>query len=129
MTKTEIMSVLQQMGYNAVYDNDGDIMLRYQLKEIFFIPREDEDFMEVILFNLMEIDEGEEHRHLLACNMIARKIRMAKTYVDPAKNVINASCEFFYTDIESVKKNIGKTIEILGIIRTTYCRFLRQLSD
>lgn len=129
MPKTDIMSVLRQMGYNPVYDADGDVKLVYQLKDLFFFQSEKENFVDVILFNIAEVEEGQEQLHLLTCNMIARKIRVAKTFVDPARSVINASCEFYYTNAKSLKMNIEKTLQILGIIRTTYSRFLRQLSD
>lgn len=129
MPKTDIMSVLRQMGYNPVYDSDGDVKLVYQLKDLFFFQSEKENFVDVILFNIAEVEEGQEQLHFLTCNMIARKIRVAKTFVDPARSVINASCEFYYTNAKSLKMNIEKTLQILGIIRTTYSRFLRQLSD
>ena len=33
--KEQIFNALERLGYKPQYDDDGDIMLRYQLKHIF----------------------------------------------------------------------------------------------
>lgn len=51
MTKKEqIMATLEKMGYRPELDNDGDILLRYQMKSIFVLTGdEDDSYVSVML--------------------------------------------------------------------------------
>lgn len=131
MTKKELlMDVLERMGYKPEYDNDGDILLRYQLKHIYFITRE-EDEDNFVLVQLPKFDEFKEEDttlHLAACNKVTRGIKMVKVYVDKSLNEVSASCEFFYANEEALKLNIEKALRILGLVRTSYRNCLKELT-
>ena len=109
MTKKEqIINVLERMGYKPKIDKEGDIMLRYQLKTLFFLVNDDdeENFVNVILPQFAEIDDGEETLYLAACNKVTRGTRMVKVYVDQTFKNITASCEFYYANDESLEFNL-----------------------
>lgn len=132
MTKKEqIVNVLERMGYKPKIDKEGDIMLRYQLKTIFFLVNDDdeENFVNVILPQFAEIDDGEETLYLAACNKVTRGTRMVKVYVDQTFKNITASCEFYYANDESLEFNLQKSLSILSIIRTLYRNCIKELSE
>ena len=132
MTKKEqIINVLERMGYKPKIDKEGDIMLRYQLKTLFFLVNDDdeENFVNVILPRFAEIDEGEETLYLAACNKVTRGTRMVKVYVDQTFKNITASCEFYYANDESLEFNLQKSLSILSIIRTLYRNCIKELSE
>lgn len=132
MTKKEqIINVLERMGYKPKIDKEGDIMLRYQLKTLFFLVNDDdeENFVNVILPQFAEIDDGEETLYLAACNKVTRGTRMVKVYVDQTFKNITASCEFYYANDESLEFNLQKSLSILSIIRTLYRNCIKELSE
>lgn len=132
MTKKEqIINVLERMGYKPKIDKEGDIMLRYQLKTLFFLVNDDdeENFVNVILPQFVEIDDGEETLYLAACNKVTRGTRMVKVYVDQTFKNITASCEFYYANDESLEFNLQKSLSILAIIRTLYRNCIKELSE
>ena len=132
MTKKEqIINVLERMGYKPKIDKEGDIMLRYQLKTLFFLVNDDdeENFVNVILPQFAEIDDGEETLYLAACNKATRGTRMVKVYVDQTFKNITASCEFYYANDESLEFNLQKSLSILSIIRTLYRNCIKELSE
>ena len=132
MTKKEqIINVLERMGYKPKIDKEGDIMLRYQLKTLFFLDNDDdeENFVNVILPQFAEIDDGEETLYLAACNKVTRGTRMVKVYVDQTFKNITASCEFYYANDESLEFNLQKSLSILSIIRTLYRNCIKELSE
>lgn len=132
MTKKEqIINVLDRMGYKPKIDKEGDIMLRYQLKTLFFLVNDDdeENFVNVILPQFAEIDDGEETLYLAACNKVTRGTRMVKVYVDQTFKNITASCEFYYANDESLEFNLQKSLSILAIIRTLYRNCIKELSE
>lgn len=132
MTKKEqIVNVLERMGYKPKIDKEGDIMLRYQLKTLFFLVNDDdeENFVNVILPQFAEIDDGEETLYLAACNKVTRGTRMVKVYVDRTFKNITASCEFYYANDESLEFNLQKSLSILAIIRTLYRNCIKELSE
>ena len=50
--------------------------------------------------------EGEETLTLAVCNKVSRDIKLAKVFIDHTLEGVSASCEFFYTDMESLKNNV-----------------------
>ena len=83
MTKTEqIAAVLERMGYKPLFDEDGDILIRYQLKHFYFFYNEaDEDqFIQIIHPQFAELEEGEETIHLaaMASNVYVQDISDSK---------------------------------------------------
>ena len=132
MTKKEqIINVLERMGYKPKIDKEGDIMLRDQLKTLFFLVNDDdeENFVNVILPQFAEIDDCEETLYLAACNKVTRGTRMVKVYVDQTFKNITASCEFYYANDESLEFNLQKSLSILSIIRTLYRNCIKELSE
>lgn len=132
MTKTEqIAAVLERMGYKPLFDEDGDILIRYQLKHFYFFYNEaDEDqFIQIVHPQFAELEEGDETFHLAACNKVTRETKMVKVFVDQTFKNVTASCEFFYSDEDDLEMNIAKALRILGVIRTSYRNVVRELSE
>ena len=46
--------------------------------------------------------------------------KCAKVYIDQTLKSITASCDFFYTDMESLKNNVEHVLNILGMVRSAY---------
>lgn len=122
MTKKELLySVLQRMGYNPTVDDEGDLMIRYQLKNIWvMVGNDDESYVSVILPQFHEIEEGKETLILAACNRVTRDAKMVKVYIDQTLKNVTASCEFFYTDEESLTQGLGNSLRLLGMIRSYF---------
>ena len=100
MNKKEmILSILEKKGYKPEIDNDGDILIRYQMKSIFVIVGNIEDtYVSVLLPQFHEIVDGEEPLVLATCNKMTRDLKMVKVYVDQTFKKVSATCEFFFSD-------------------------------
>ena len=122
MTKKElIVKVLEDMGFKPHEDNDGDVAFRYQMKYILgIVGDESEQYFVLVMPQFYEIENGEEHIALAACNKITRDLKLVKVYVDQTLKNVSANCEFYYTDEESLKNNIENSLRILGIVRTLF---------
>ncbi len=122
MTKKEMaMKVLEEMGYKPQEDSDGDIMVRYQMKSIFIMPREEEEsYMMVFMPQFYDVKEGEEHVDLAVCNKLTRELKLTKVFADSTFKNINATCEFYYTDEDSLRMNFEKSLRSLGTVRTLF---------
>lgn len=131
MTKKElVISVIESLGYKPQADDEGDLLVRYQMKSMFvLIGEEDDPYLSIVYPQFHEIEEGEETLVLTACNKVTREVRLAKVYIDQTLQSVSASCEFFYTDEESLKQCIDRSLHILGIIRTVYRQAKRKLSE
>ncbi len=131
MTKQELVySVIQSMGYIPTIDNDGDIVFRYQMKDLYVMIGDDDDpYLSVVFPQFYEIEDGEDALVLAACNKITRDVKMAKVYIDQTFRNVSSSCEFFYTDEESLTQNITQSLRILGIIRTVFRNAKAELSE
>ena len=122
MTKKEMsLEAIESLGYKPHVDDDGDVCVRYQMKNIFFLTGlEEEQYVSAILPQFSEVQEGEETMTLAICNKVSREIKLAKVYIGQTLKSVTASCEFFYTDMDSLKNNVEYSLDILGILRSTY---------
>ena len=123
MTNKEmIMEAIESLGYKPQVDDDGDICVLYQMKNIYFLVGDDNDehYVSVILPKISEVREGEETLTMAVCNKVTREVKLAKVYIDQTLTNVAASCEFFYTDMESLKNNVSHVLNRLGMIRSVY---------
>ena len=128
MTKKEmILEAIESIGYKPHVDDDGDICVRFQMKSIFFLTGQEDEkkpesqqYISAILPQFSEVTEGEETLTLAVCNKVSREVRLAKVYIDQTLKSVTASCEFFYTDMESLKNNVEHTLNILGMVRSAF---------
>ncbi len=124
-----VVSVLQSLGSKPQVDDDGDILVRYQMKTFFVMGAnsdDDEDYLVVVFPQMYEIEEGEETKALVTCNKITREMKLAKVYIEPTMKTVSASCDFYYKGEESLKTCLDKAIEILGVVRLTFVKTLRS---
>lgn len=122
MNKRElILRVIEGLGYKPQVDDDGDVMIRYQMKTIFvLVGDEDDTYTLLTMPNFCDVEDGAEHIALAVCNKLTRDLRLAKVYVDQTFKFVSANCEFNYTDEASLKLNIENSLKILGVVRTLY---------
>lgn len=124
------MNAVECLGYKPQTDEDGDVIVLYQMKTIYFIVgQEEEPYVVAVLPQFAEIDEGEEIMSLAICNQITRDTKLAKVYIDQTLKSISANCGFFYTDEECLKNNIGHALNILGMIRSVYHTTKAELNE
>ena len=125
-----IMEVIESLGYKSKVDDDGDICVRYQMKTIYFMTGvEEEPYISVILPQFSDVKEGEETLTLAVCNRVTRDVKLAKVYIDDTLKSVTASCEFFYTDMESLKSNVEHVLNMLGMVRSAYYKAKAEYSD
>ena len=131
MTKKEmIVKVLDEMGFKLHEDEDGDLMFRYQMKNIYtVIGDESEQYLVLVMPQFCELEDGEEHVALAVCNKMTRELKLDKVYVDHTFKNVSASCEFYYTDENSLKTNIENGLNVLGIVRTFYRTIRNEIVD
>lgn len=130
MTKKEmIMEAIEARGYKPQTDEEGDVFVRYQMKTIYFLTNDDEDdrYVSATLPRIAEVQEGEETLILAACNKVSRDVKLAKVYIDHTLEYVGASCEFFYTDMESLKYCVEHCMSIFGVIRSTFNQAREEL--
>lgn len=131
MNKKElILKTLEKMGYSPEVDNDGDIMLYYQMKTIYVLTGdEDEPYVSMMLPQFHEIDEGRETLVLAVCNKMTRELKLVKVYIDQTFKSVTATCEFFYANEEALEQNLRNSLQMLGVVRTVFRSDMAELSD
>lgn len=133
MTKKEqIFALLGRMGYKPDYDEDGDITLMYQLKQLYFITSDDEDdkFVQLLFPQFHRLNDDEETKlALFACNKVTCESKLVKVYIDKTFTKVSASVEFYYTDDESLQMNVEKSLGVIGITRSAFEKSMKELSD
>ena len=73
--------------------------------------------------------EGEETLTLAVCNKVSRDLKLARVFIDQTLKSVSASCEFFYTDMESLKNKVEHVLGILGMVRSTYYKAKAEFTD
>lgn len=129
--KQLVMKVLKDMGYEPELDSDQDIRLCMEMKELyFFIPDEEEEcYVNIVLPQFTGIKEGKEILALATCNIMTRDMKLLKVYVEKNHESVSASCEFIYTDEDSLKQNIVCSMEVMSIVKTLYRRKCAELEN
>ncbi len=131
MKKKElILKTLEKMGYSPEVDNDGDIMLHYQMKTIYVLTGDEEDpYISMMLPQFHEVEEGQETLVLAVCNKMTRELKLAKVYIDQTFKNVTVTCEFYYANEESLEQNLRNSLQMLGVIRTVFRNNMAELSD
>ena len=131
MKKKElILKTLEKMGYSPEVDNDGDIMLHYQMKTIYVLTGEEEEpYISMMLPQFHEVEEGQETLVLAVCNKMTRELKLAKVYIDQTFKNVTATCEFYYANEESLEQNLRNSLQMLGVVRTVFRNDMAELSD
>lgn len=131
MTMNEmLMAAIEANGYKPQVDDDGDVFVRYQLKTIyFFVDKREETFLSANLIRFADIAEGEDTLTLVACNRITRDSMFVKMYVDESLKSVSASCEFFFTDTDSLAVYVKYSMEMLSLARNTYRKVMDMIRE
>ena len=131
MKKKElILKTLEKMGHSPEVDNDGDIMLHYQMKTIYVLTGDEEaPYISMMLPQFHEVEEGQETLVLAVCNKMTRELKLAKVYIDQTFKNVTATCEFYYANEESLEQNLRNSLQMLGVIRTVFRNDMAELAD
>jgi len=131
MKKKElILKALEKMGYSPEVDNDGDIMLHYQMKTIYVLTGDEEEpYISMMLPQFHEVEEDQETLVLAVCNKMTRELKFAKVYIDQTFKNVTATCEFYYANEESLEQNLRNSLQMLGVVRTVFRNNLAELSE
>ena len=131
MNKKElILKTLEKMGHSPEVDNDGDIMLHYQMKTIYVLTGDEEaPYISMMLPQFHEVEEGQETLVLAVCNKMTRELKFAKVYIDQTFKNVTATCEFYYANEESLEQNLRNSLQMLGVIRTVFRNNMAELAD
>ena len=125
-----ILKTLEKMGYSPEVDNDGDIMLHYQMKAIYVMTGdEDESYISMLLPQFYELEDGTETLVLAVCNKMTRELKLVKVYIDQTFKNVSATCEFFYANEESLEQNLRNSLQMLGVVRTIFRNDMAELAD
>lgn len=122
MTKLEMIAeAIKSLGYKSIQQEEDCILMRFQMKTLQFSTTDnDSQCVRVSFPRFEEVKEGEEALMLAACNKITRDLAVVKVYIDSTFTGVTASCDFYYDNMESLKYNIGQSLEILGTIRSQF---------
>ena len=131
MKKKElILKTLEKMSHSPEVDNDGDIMLHYQMKTIYVLTGDEEEpYISMMLPQFHEVEEGQETLVLAVCNKMTRELKLAKVYIDQTFKNVTATCEFYYANEESLEQNLRNSLQMLGVIRTVFRNNMAELAD
>lgn len=119
-TKETIIKVLERMGYRPEIDDDGDIYFWYQMKAIYVLTNDKDDYVSIMLPQFYDIDEGQEALVMTVCNKLTREMKMIKVFVDQTFKSVTGTCEFFYSSEEIFEQNMARTLEVFGVLRTLF---------
>ena len=124
------MDILEKMGYKSELDQDGDIRIRYQMKNLYVYVIEDgETFLSVQLPQFYMIKDDEEALAVAACNKLTREMKMVKIYIEVNYTYVTAECHFFDTNEEALEMNLRHSLRILGSIRTRFREKLTEIRE
>ena len=129
--KKLVMKVLKDMGYEPELDSDRDIRFCLEMKNFYsFMPDDEEEcYVNIVLPQFARIQEGQEILALAASNVMTRDMKFLKVYVERNHESVSASCEFIYTDEESLKQNIMTCMEVMSVVKTLYKRKCAELEN
>lgn len=122
MTNKELVAkVFDEIGYSIRSDEEGNMFVCYQMKNIYISLGECDDlYIVMTLSRFWEFDEEDEHLMLEVCNKLTHDFRMVKVCVDSDSNTISAYSGFYYSDERSLTLSIENSLQIFGILYPTF---------
>ena len=124
-----IKDVVEEIGLRPRFDEDGDLVVRYQLKTIFFVADEESSFVSMAMTRIYKVKEGEEALALSVCNKLTRDIKLIKFYLEETLADVSASCEFYFSDRESLKGSIEQAFRVMGVANTAFFKAKEELEE
>lgn len=123
------LKVLENLGLHPREDEEGDLLLSYQMKNIFLLLGDtDETYLSLWLPDFHEIEESETPLALSVCNKLTRELKLVKVCLDQNFKNVSATCEFYFTDEDSLAQNLKKSLAVLGVVRSVFHKELLELN-
>ena len=107
-----ILAWLSDEGFKHEVDEDGDVHFRYQGRDLYFTPDEDENYFRLILPNIYVADDENRFHVLEACNTITRDYKVLKAYLTPQGNLW-LSIELFVDSTPDIQDFFERCCDIL----------------
>ena len=73
--------------------------------------------------------EGEEALAFAVCNKLTRDIKLIKFYLEETLADVSASCEFYFSDRESLKGSIEQAFRVMGVANTAFFKAKEELEE
>ena len=126
--KENLVAVLERMGYNPKYDDDGDVLILYQMKHVYFLLNEEDNYVSLMYPQFIDIEDGDESLTLAICNKMTRELKLAKVFVDQSFKTVSATCEFYYANDEALEYSIKKSLRLIGLMSSLYQQNREELT-
>ena len=112
--------MIEQVGYKAVVDNDGDLAFKIEGKSGFFqIYDNDPHYARVWM--QFSLDLGSDFsKEISVANYLTRVTKAVKMTVDPEKSLFVASVECFFGEIENLRRPMGRMLHALVAAEATF---------
>lgn len=128
--KDMVVQAIEALGHHPLLDEEGFIYIRHWLGTIYFLmPYDGKKFATALLANFADYKESEEDLIMQFCHRMTRDIHMAKVFVDPERRGISASCEFYFTDMESLQDNIQHALVALMRVRLFHPKIYVEITQ
>lgn len=86
--KDDLFDYLKEIGLMPSFDEDEDIVFKYNLATCFILFHDgDENFIQITIPNIYRVDEDNRDEVLQACNTVNSRIKVAKCYITPNDRV------------------------------------------
>jgi len=119
------IGLLEGQGIKGSIDSDGDVQFIYNEHEYFIgTSSDDQQFVNIVLFNLWEIESDEERRSaLFACSTVSEKIKVVKAYI--VDNNVWFAYEFLIPNLKDLDAKYFK--KIIGLIEDASATFVDEM--
>lgn len=132
MTKKEmIFEAFESFGLHPAYDEDGDVQVRYQMKS-FYAHADDDDednFCMLVFPGACSVEEDQVQLMLMVCNRVSRELPCVTTFLEENLEYMTAIYSFYFTDQASLRYQLEKGLERLGIVRPLILKHVKELRD
>jgi len=133
--KEMIMEVLKDMRLRPKYDEDGDIIVKYQMHSILVLPdMTDEGYIQLVMPNIYSVDSEEKQMTALyVCNKVTKDSKHVKAWLNDDMDLINVTSEFYVNSNDALQFAIKKGLDLLStvsyVVKKEMSDYLSQTSD
>ena len=118
---------LNEEGYRAHIDEDGDVAFKYEGGNYFIsIYKDDEGYFQLVFPSFWPIESAEEfERAKMACIETTRRMKAAKVFLVRDNTDVTATVEAFVDSREDVRKTFSRYIGAIQSARSTFRDIMR----
>lgn len=124
----EILAWLESEGFRCVLDDDGDLRLRHEGRDVLILlDPDDPAYVRFLLLDLWRCGgEGDERSTaLVVANSVNNDLKAVKLSLHPSGSVA-AAVELFLEDLEAFQKVTLRCLDLLGAARWEFRSRMRS---